>query len=219
MPMMDGLEATQLILATHGATAPPIIALTASVLEEDRQRCLDAGMIGFLAKPLRLDELAEALERYTSKQAGKPDTAIESVASRARIQGATALNDSLKQPVLMDWSRLEQFRAFDDAALSMTREIVALFVQDAPGHGAALAKALNASNSTALAQAAHALKGAALNIGASALSDACGVLEASCLQGLSPPDAEAQVSGISSLSQKTLTELLAQLHQWETVQP
>ncbi|MGB4115187.1 MAG: response regulator [Polaromonas sp.] len=203
MPVMDGLEATQLILATHGAAAPPMIALTASVLEEDRQRCLDAGMIGFLAKPLRLDELAEALERYISKS----ESAIKSGAACARIQGVAALNNAQKQPVLMDWSRLAQFKEFDDEDLSMTRGIVALFVQDAPTHDAALTAALAASNGAALGQAAHALKGAALNIGASALSDACAALESSCLQGAWPVDAEAQVSQVNSLSQQTLAEL------------
>jgi CheY-like chemotaxis protein len=41
------------------------VALTASVREEDRQRCLKAGMQGFLPKPLRIDELADALLRYS----------------------------------------------------------------------------------------------------------------------------------------------------------
>ncbi len=64
MPVMDGFEAARLILSSHGVAAPPIIALTASVLEEDRKRCIDAGMLGFLPKPLRLDELSEALTLY-----------------------------------------------------------------------------------------------------------------------------------------------------------
>ena len=42
MPVMDGFAASRSILATHGAPAPPIIALTASVLEDDRQRCREA---------------------------------------------------------------------------------------------------------------------------------------------------------------------------------
>ena len=185
-----------------------MIALTASVLEEDRQRCLDAGMAGFLAKPLRLDELAEALERYIVK----PDNATKTGAASALIQSVAALNDVKKQPALMDWSRLEQFREFDDEAQSMTRDIVALFAQDAPTHDSAIHAAFNASNSAALGQAAHALNGAALNIGANALSDSCAILEASCSQVLCPPDAAAQVSGVTSLSQQTLAEL----HKWET---
>ena len=206
MPVMDGLEATQLILATHGAAAPPMIALTASVLEEDRQRCLQAGMVGFLAKPLRLDELAEALERYIVKSAG----ATEKVAISAHIQSATDLNDAEKAPVLMDWTRLEQFREFDDDALTMTREIISLFITDAPERCMALQTALASNSSAALSQAAHALKGSASNIGASAMGDACALLEHACLQGVWPPDAASLVGQACALC----TPTLAQLQHW-----
>jgi signal transduction histidine kinase/DNA-binding response OmpR family regulator len=64
MPVIDGYEATRKILATHADAAPPIIALTASVADDDRRRCAEAGMRGFLTKPLRTDELAEALSTY-----------------------------------------------------------------------------------------------------------------------------------------------------------
>ena len=203
MPVMDGLEATQLILATHGAAAPPMIALTASVLEEDRQRCLQAGMIGFLAKPLRLDELAEALERYIVKSA----SATEKVAISDHTQSATDLNDAEKAPVLVDWTRLEQFREFDDDALTMTREIISLFIKDAPERCIALQTALASNSSAALSQAAHALKGSASNVGATGISDACAQLELACLQGGWPPDAAAQVSCACELCPPTLAEL------------
>ena len=217
MPLMDGLEATQLILATHGAAAPPMIALTASVLEEDRQRCLNAGMVGFLAKPLRMDELAEALEKYTNLPTSQSEKTTESVATGANKIDPAALNEHLQPLVLMDWSRLEQFKEFDDDALTMTRSIVALFVNDAPAHYTALSAALDALNSQALGQAAHALKGAALNIGATGLADACAALEASCQQAAWPLSAAAQVGDVGSLMQRTLAELSAQLHTWEAI--
>ena len=64
MPVMDGYAAAKQIVAVYGKAAPPIIALTASVLEEDRQRCLQAGMQGFLSKPLRIGALSAALTQY-----------------------------------------------------------------------------------------------------------------------------------------------------------
>ena len=203
MPVMDGFEASQLILSTHGAASPPIIALTASVLEEDRQRCFDAGMQGFLAKPLRIDELAEALARYAISPVG----AINNEAASAYKQAATALNTAKTQPVLMDWGRLEQFKEFDDDALTMTREIITLFMQDAPERAAALHSALLTNSSAALSQAAHALKGSASNVGAAALSQACAALEQSCQQGAWPQDAASQVSAAQSLCPPTLAEL------------
>jgi signal transduction histidine kinase/CheY-like chemotaxis protein len=59
MPVMDGLQATSVV--RESGNAIPIIALTASVLDEDRRACLAAGMNGFLAKPIHPAQLAEAL--------------------------------------------------------------------------------------------------------------------------------------------------------------
>jgi signal transduction histidine kinase/ligand-binding sensor domain-containing protein/CheY-like chemotaxis protein len=64
MPVMDGLEATRRICEDMPASSRPrIIAVTAAVLEEDRERCHAAGMDEILAKPLVLAELKEALSR------------------------------------------------------------------------------------------------------------------------------------------------------------
>lgn len=63
MPGMDGFEATQHIRERerHGDTHVPIVALTANASEEDKRRCLDAGMDSFLSKPYKLAELSDAI--------------------------------------------------------------------------------------------------------------------------------------------------------------
>ncbi len=63
MPEMNGFEATQVILAQLRERAPPIIACTASVLDQDKQACLDAGMVDHIAKPIRRERLLEVLLR------------------------------------------------------------------------------------------------------------------------------------------------------------
>jgi signal transduction histidine kinase/CheY-like chemotaxis protein len=62
MPEMDGYEATGRIRQTPG-DQPWILALTANAMQGDRERCLDAGMDDYIAKPVRLDQLRTALER------------------------------------------------------------------------------------------------------------------------------------------------------------
>lgn len=65
MPEMDGLEATQAIRALAGKKGSiPIVALTADVMKEDRERCLEAGMNAFISKPFRLEEIVAILKEY-----------------------------------------------------------------------------------------------------------------------------------------------------------
>ena len=64
MPVMDGLKAARTIRYLETGTKIPIIALTASVLPEDRQRCLDSGMDAFLGKPFKIADLAELLNQF-----------------------------------------------------------------------------------------------------------------------------------------------------------
>jgi CheY-like chemotaxis protein len=67
MPIMDGLEATQRIRRLEeqtGAPRLPIIAVTADAFDEDRERCLAVGMDDFLAKPVSVNQLRSALDRW-----------------------------------------------------------------------------------------------------------------------------------------------------------
>jgi signal transduction histidine kinase/CheY-like chemotaxis protein/HPt (histidine-containing phosphotransfer) domain-containing protein len=213
MPVMDGFVSSRLIRSTHGDKAPPIIALTASVLEEDRQRCFDAGMASFLPKPLRIDELSEALARFARVESSAPKI----VANYADSMRAEALKSPeneaseatpMDEPmVLMDWSRLEQFKEFDDDERSMTREVIALFVDDAPRRMDDIRAAHKSHDTAALSRAAHALKGSASNVGASALTDGCFALEQASKQGIWPEDVDAQVARIGQLCDQTVAAL------------
>jgi CheY-like chemotaxis protein/nitrogen-specific signal transduction histidine kinase len=70
MPSMDGLEATQIIRQTDAGRSLPIIGLTASVMDGDRQRCLEAGMNDHLAKPIDWDCLIALLNRMENEVHG-----------------------------------------------------------------------------------------------------------------------------------------------------
>ena len=80
MPVLDGLAATRAIKELYAALPnqvslpPPIIAVTANAFDEDRRRCLEAGMDDYLAKPFGREELHRLLERWCSaprRQAGQ----------------------------------------------------------------------------------------------------------------------------------------------------
>ena len=66
MPVMDGLTATRAIRAMPDLAALPVVALTANAFAEDRAAALESGATGFLSKPVKQEDLAEALRRYGS---------------------------------------------------------------------------------------------------------------------------------------------------------
>jgi PAS domain S-box-containing protein len=74
MPEMDGFEATKAIRERWKEEKPHIIAVTAHALEGDRKRCIEAGMDDYISKPVRLEELIEALGRYSPIKDPAPGT-------------------------------------------------------------------------------------------------------------------------------------------------
>lgn len=201
MPDVDGLQATRQIRAARGAASPPIIAVTAAASAEDRQRCEEAGMDDYLTKPLQVAALAQTLERWIGGRAAapRPAAATPAAATAAAAVAATA-------SALVDFSRLDEFREFDDEDLTMTREVVALFLADTPQRLQSLHAALDAGDAEQLAVAAHALKGSAGNVGAVALHEQAGTLETAARAGW-PADAAARLSQLRDLWQRTAAAL------------
>jgi CheY-like chemotaxis protein len=70
MPILDGVETTRKIRATEGASGGhiPIVAMTANAFEEDRRKCREAGMDGFVVKPVSAQSIRDEMERVLSLQ-------------------------------------------------------------------------------------------------------------------------------------------------------
>ena len=77
MPIMDGLEASLTIRKMQNGVRVPIVALTANVFEEDRRRCLEAGMNGFVAKPFEPEQLHAVLARWIPGHGGDEEHLYE----------------------------------------------------------------------------------------------------------------------------------------------
>ncbi len=71
MPEMDGYQAAAAIRAAEGGgRRTPIVALTAGAMQEDKERCLAAGMDDYLAKPVRIAAVLAAVARWVGRPAG-----------------------------------------------------------------------------------------------------------------------------------------------------
>jgi PAS domain S-box-containing protein len=160
MPRLDGYAATRLI---RQAEAPgvhvPIIALTASATAGEQERCLAAGMTGFLSKPVGV----EALEEVLSEQLGRS----EGVRVRPALVKAVPRGDSGPEfSRILDTGRLDELAEMGAAALPLIQRAIDNFVDGADDHLDALRKALAHEDAMAVRSAAHRLKGSAANLGA-----------------------------------------------------
>jgi signal transduction histidine kinase/DNA-binding response OmpR family regulator len=209
MPRMNGYQATQQIQAMLGAGAPPIVALTAAASPEDRARCAAAGMDDYLTKPLHVAALAQALERWAPRMISsvQASATADNVPSpqEAALSSAEPVEARVSEPAvtLVDFERLAQFKEFDDEQLSMTREVVALFLADVPLRLAALEQGIQAKDPLVVAQAAHALVGATSNVGAIAMHAVCRTLELEAKEGHVPAQAAQQLECLRAYWEQT----------------
>lgn len=162
MPIMDGLEATSAIREKEKNTGErmPIVALTASAMKEDRERCLKAGMDGYMSKPIRAEELYSAVEGFFGADLGadvnSPETARSTVPAFDR-KAALA-------------------RAGGDEEL--LKETAEIFVDESPRLLADVREAVARRDGGALERSAHRLRGSAGNFDAWGAFNAAKRLEA-----------------------------------------
>ncbi|GAB4353604.1 MAG: hypothetical protein Kow006_18840 [Gammaproteobacteria bacterium] len=165
MPVMDGYEATRAIRGIGGRTGSiPIVALTANASEGDVQRCRDAGMDGFLAKPLEFAALKDELDRRLTGASGATGEAYE----------AEAVAEKTGEAVL-DESRLAELRALLEEAELV--ELLEVFESDARATVEQL-QVLDPEDCETAAALAHKLKSSAANVGARELSELARRIEA-----------------------------------------
>ncbi|MDO9402434.1 MAG: response regulator [Polaromonas sp.] len=216
MPRMNGFQATHEIQELLGELSPPIIALTAAASAEDRARCMEAGMDDYLTKPLNVAALAQALERWLdagkktdveNAQLPATDAATAATGSSAIVDTTGLATAAMAEPVMVDFERLTQFREFDDEELSMTREVIGLFVSDAPQRLDAIGAAVASGDPKQLSWASHAIVGAAGNVGAVAMQAVAMALESHAKTGSMPPDAAQQFETLQAYWPKTRAAL------------
>jgi len=175
MPVMDGLEATRLVrlheLSDGRHKCPvPIIALTANVLKGEQDRCLAAGMNGFLSKPFDPAKLIETIETHLPKvetsQCSAPTSgaaASQATASVVPIASGRAIEDL---PPALD------YQAFLKRCLGqpqLAEKILTKFLARLSRDVAEIGSALSRGDLVAVSKLAHQLKGAAGNVAAEPL--------------------------------------------------
>ncbi len=171
MPEMDGYEATAEIRRREGEgpnrRRTPIIAMTASAMQGDREKALSAGMDDYVAKPVKPEELDAALERWI------PRSDEETLVSEEATEGAGASPDDSTEP--LDPSVIEGL--FELGGPELVAELSDLFLEDVPPRLEALREAIGSGDASSVGQVAHALKGSSGNMGSTRMASICAELE------------------------------------------
>lgn len=199
MPEMDGLEATAAIRrleAEEGLsaqhTAPvPIIAMTAHAMKGDRERCLAAGMDGYVSKPIRPTELSNAISVFFEADAG--GTLVKNSENDAP---ANVPNDKadLVDGSLIDWATALEAVQGD---VELLRLVVDAFLQEYPEHLSRLGDAIGEQDATVVHRSAHTIRGATATLSIDSVTTTAGILEKAAATG-DLSNAEAQFEQLKS---------------------
>ncbi|WP_052019604.1 response regulator [Paenibacillus sp. JCM 10914] len=163
MPVMNGFEATRMILQRmEEAKRPVVIAVTANARREDREQCLEAGMNDYLSKPLRLDDVQRTVEHWARE-----------IRQRVPSSGLEQLNNT---DAVIDLEMVEELRSLDESQSFFT-ELYDMFDSEAAACIDQIQELWRQQDRTQLSALAHSLKGVSLNVGAARLAQLCAQLE------------------------------------------
>ncbi len=160
MPELDGYAASEEIRRRENKRSDkrlPIIALTANALSGDREKCLEAGMDGYLSKPFSQAQIVDLLSQWLPPG-----------------EGATVTNDinsPYKEIPALDNTALDNIRALSsEGNENLLSQIINIFLTDTPLKINQLAEAISRHDSDTVRSIAHSLKSGCANIGAKRLS-------------------------------------------------
>jgi signal transduction histidine kinase/DNA-binding response OmpR family regulator len=188
MPVMDGLEATRQIRAMEIATGfkqGPIIALTANAMKGDREAYIEAGIDGYVSKPVDPASLYAEIERVIiagDRLSPAPETPVaqfsdfdEFLMTEDDVQDNA--DDAVTTELVVDWPGAVQHSGGDEDLL---REVLSAFLPEIPDHLSNLNQAQTNQDRQALQRHAHTLKGLSATFGMTTVSETAKGLEHAC---------------------------------------
>ncbi|OHV08726.1 hybrid sensor histidine kinase/response regulator [Kushneria phosphatilytica] len=174
MPLLDGPETTRRWRAEESDSHLPIIAVTASVMAEDRARCLQSGMDDVLCKPFTRADLHRMLGRFLAKadHSGTPAPAATGIP-------ASDTAASMASPMLDETICTELRETLDPQALD---QLVRTYLERLDTRLIGLRECIALNDRSRLQREAHSLKGASASLGCHAMAQAAAVLENEALE-------------------------------------
>lgn len=199
MPEMDGLEATKQIRKLQKYNDIPIIAMTATALQEEIDLCFQAGMNDYLAKPCRKHELLAMVEKWSAlpiMETELNDDFYTTSTANKIIEENDLYNNLIDNHILAELAH--------DVTEEMMPEMIDLFITETDKRLKRVVLAGQRKDLAQIALESHALKSSAATFGAVHLATKISQLETECLQG-NMNNSLALVTQVEEISKKTLT--------------
>ncbi len=197
MPEMDGYEATRVIKKDYpDGSGPKIIAMTANAMQGDREKCIEAGMDDYISKPVRVEELQEALKKWGE------------VIIEHKNNTLAAIEKGLIDFKMVNERNIEiiqDIQSEDDVAFFV--ELLDIYIKDLPISIANIKKAVSEMNLKNLQFTIHKLKGSSLTFGIVVFAEICNKIEDLIKTSGFGPDVIAHVEDLIEKYETIIKEL------------
>lgn len=198
MPVLSGYDATQRIrkgMAGASHTEVAIVAMTASAMSGERERCIASGMDDFITKPLDFEQVQTSVASYIAKVYKSSDSGD---ALQVPLELATPTTTHATSETI-NWDKSKALKRLRGKE-SLYKKVCDLFVQRLPDKIAELDNALNSGAFEQIRKSAHALKGMCADIGANTIAENLQELESGAAKGIS-------IDSIATLFEETKPQL------------
>jgi two-component system, sensor histidine kinase and response regulator len=200
MPIMDGYEATKRIREIHKYESLPIIAMTANALKGDREKCLNAGMNGYISKPISQNRMFSALSKVI-----KIDDST--LLSNATDPQQNQVYEKSNIPQIIGISPEETIIELN-IDMETYKEILHAFYEDNQLSTQKLWMAYNMSDWLKLKELAHRIKGSSLAIDAKQVVDAASKIEQAAINFMEQREGTTPWNKMISLLEVNLNQVL-----------
>jgi signal transduction histidine kinase/DNA-binding response OmpR family regulator/HPt (histidine-containing phosphotransfer) domain-containing protein len=225
MPQMDGLETSRRICQEYGDGSderprkPTIIAMTANAMRGDREMCLAAGMDDYVTKPVRREELAQALAKCQPLYPLTPEhIPLEQHSSNNSYSSPEMTNTPNEEPLAdvpsIDAKILQNLREYDDEDEPFVNILIETYLNEAPQHLDGIRTGVQSEDAKLLKESAHTLKSSSAQLGAMKFSQLCKEMEYMGRMGMETDSTEIECF-VSGTAAQRLLEIEAE---WQKVE-
>ncbi len=179
MPVMDGLTATRRLRVSDGPNRDtPVVALTANVMEGDKEKCLESGMNGYLSKPVKQDELYKQVNQWMETVAVVDERLLDNFSEAIEEPDPEQETEELQDGLIVNENALENIKKLQRPGKpDLVAKVIDAYLEKSPAILKDLREGFSDKDAIKVKEAAHSLKSSSAYVGADFMSESCKKIE------------------------------------------